>query len=160
MTVFSPNQTSAKLLINYAEEKYMKEGKDQDIERYLIIYDIFIKARSYFIINKIFFIFAVFSGFVVLLWPSFSIFAKDFGWEKGFLNSAIVQTTVTGIAALTFAIYSHYKKMQLYAENLLRYSILSEDPAKDIKETIFKELERIDGGFNFGKNIIKDKQKL
>ncbi|MBU2590557.1 MAG: hypothetical protein ABIJ24_03250 [Nitrospinota bacterium] len=157
MDIFKPNQTSSNLMVKYAEEKYYKPEKDKDIERYLVIYDIFIKARGYYIINKVFFFFSLISGLAVLLWPSLSIFATDLGWrEMGFLNSAIVQTTVTGIAALNFAIYSHYKKRQLYAENLMRVAIFSEDSLGKIKDYVVKEMERIDSGFSFGKSLIKD----
>ena len=158
MEIFKPNQTSARLLVKYAEEKYYKVKENKNIEKYLIVYDIFIKARSYYIINKIFFFLALISGVTVLLWPSLAIFAKDFGWEKGFLNSAIVQTTVTGIAALTFAIYSHYKKRQMYAENLMRFTIFSEDTITNIKEYVVQEMERIDSGFSFGKSVLKEEK--
>lgn len=92
------------------------------------------------------------------MWPSLAIFAKDFGWEKGFLNSAIVQTTVTGIAALTFAIYSHYKKRQMYAENLMRFTIFSEKILTELKDYVMQEMERIDSGFTFGKSVLKEKK--
>lgn len=151
MKIFYPNQTSASLLVKYAEEKYYKDNENQDMEKFLIIYDIFIKARSYYILNKFFFFLSIISGITVLVWPSLAIFAKDFGWKTGFLNSAIVQTTVTGIAALTFAVYSHYKKRQMYAENLMRFTIFSEDVLSNIKDHVVKEMERIDSGFSFGK---------
>ena len=156
MGIFKPNQTSASLLVKYAEDKYYKVEENQNTDKYLIIYDIFIKARSYYIINKLFFFLALISGIIVLLWPSLAIFAIDFGWEKGFLNSAIVQTTVTGIAALTFAVYSHYKKRQLYAENLMRFILFSEETLTNIKDYVVQEMERIDGGFSFGKIVIKE----
>jgi len=158
MEIFKPNQTSASLLIKYAEEKYYKTKENKNIEKYLLTYDIFIKARSFYIINKIFFFLALMSGITVLLWPSLAIFAKDFGWEKGFLNSAIVQTTVTGIAALTYAIYNHYKKRQMYAENLMRFVIYSEDKLPDIKDRVVQEMESIDSGFSFGKSVITEEQ--
>ncbi len=85
-----------------------------------------------------------------------AIFAKDFGWEKEFLNAAIVQTTVTGLAAFTFAIYNHYKKRQMYAENLMRFAIFSEDTLTHIKDYVMQEMERIDSGFSFGKTVIKE----
>jgi len=98
------------------------------------------------------------SGATVLLWPSLAIFSKDFGWEKDFLNSAIVQTTVTGIAALTYAIYSHYKKRQMYAENLMRFVIYSEDKLPSIKDRVIQEMEKLDSGFNFGKSGITEEK--
>ncbi len=158
MKIFKPNQTSASLLVKYAEEKYYKSEENKNIDKYLIIYDIFIKARSFYIINKIFFFLALMSGITVLLWPSLAIFAKDFGWEKGFFYSAIVQTTVTGIAALTYAIYSHYKKRQMYAENLMRFVIYSEDSLINIKDRVVQEMEKIDSGFSFGKSVITEEK--
>ena len=158
MEIFKPNQTSASLLVKYAEKKYYKAEENKDIAKYLVIYDIFIKARSFYIINKIFFFLALISGITVLLWPSLAIFAKDFGWEKGFLHSAIVQTTVTGIAAFTYAIYSHYKKRQMYAENLMRFVIYSEDSLTNIKDRVVQEMERIDSGFSFGKSVITEEK--
>ena len=65
---------------------------------------------SYAIINKFAFWLSIISGIMVFIWPSIAIEFKDFGFEKEFLKSAIVQTTVTGLAALFYAIYNHYKK--------------------------------------------------
>ena len=156
MNIFRPNQTSARLLERYAHSQYYPdENNKENIEKYLVVYDIFIKARSYAITNKIFFCLALLAGIMVLLWPSLGIFAKDFGFEKEFLKSPIVQTTVTGIAALTFAVYSHYKKRQMYAENLMRYVIFSDETLENIKNHVIRELERIDTGFGFTKSIIK-----
>ena len=157
MKIFHPNQTSASLFVRYAEEKYVNSEEEKNIEKYLIIYDVFIKARSYYMINKIFFFLALFSGVVVLLWPSLSILAKELGWEeKGLLSSAIVQTTVTGIAALAFSVYSHYKKRQMYAENIMRFAVFSEDTVINIKDYVAREMERIDSGFSFEKSISQD----
>ncbi|MGL1932361.1 MAG: hypothetical protein OCC45_11475 [Desulfotalea sp.] len=159
MEIFHSRQTSAKLLVRYAEEKYYKDDENKNMDKFLIIYDIYIKANSYGIINKCFFFMAIFSGTILLLWPSLSIFAKDFGWgEKGFLHSAIVQTTVTGIAALTFSIYNYYKKRQMYAENLMRFVLFPEDSLSKIKDYVVQEMERIDSGFNFRKNLIKQEE--
>ncbi len=62
-------------------------------------------------------------GLTVLVWPALTVITEDFGFEKEFLKSAIVQTTVTGLAALMFSIYSHYKKRQMFMENLMRQLI-------------------------------------
>ncbi len=147
-------QTSARLLIRYAEEKYYKKEENQNVEKYVIIYDIFIKTRSYYITNKIFFVLSLVSGVLVLLWPSIG----HFGWHTEFFKLAIVQTTVTGLAALSFAFYSHYKKRQMYAENLMRFVIFSEEPLANIKDYVMREMERIDCGFSFGKSVIKEEE--
>ncbi len=74
------------------------------------------------------------------------------------MNSAIVQTTVTGIAALSFSLYSHYKKRQLMAENLMRFTIFSEDTLAHIKNYVVQEMEKLDSGFSFGKIAAKEEK--
>lgn len=162
MSIFTPNKTSARLLVDFASQKWGPEANDatRDSEkRFLIIYDLFIKARSYAIINKIAFWLAFFSGIMVLVWPSLAIITKDFGVEREFLKSAMVQTTITGLAALTFAVYSHYKKRQMYVENLMRHVIYSDESGEDLIEKILKEVERIDAGFSFSEAVMKKTRK-
>lgn len=157
--IFTPNKTSAKLLVDYAAANFGEDvGSDDKGQRHLMIYDLYIKARSYAIINKIAFWLSVLSGLMVLIWPSVAVVFEDFGFQKEFLKSAIVQTTVTGLAALTFAVYSHYKKRQVYAENLMRYIIFSDESVSTMKERVLKEMERIDLGFSFSETVIKPKQ--
>ncbi len=157
MTVFSPNKTSAKLLVDYASERWGGgDATPESHRRYLMIYDLYIKARSYSIINKVTFWFAIGAGIMVLLWPSLAIVTKDFGFEKEFLKSAIVQTTITGLALLTFAVYSHYKKRQMFVENLMRTVVYSDEDVGDLLERVVGEIARIDSGFGFSKAIRKD----
>ena len=156
--IFSSNKTSAKLLVDFAKERFLEMDKkdiSSNSERFLMIYDLYIKAKSYIIINKISFWFAIAAGIMVLLWPSIAIVSKDFGFDKEFLKSAIVQTTITAIAALTFSVYSHYKKRQLFTENLMRYVVLSEDSLQNLKDKVIQEMERIDMGFSFSQAILK-----
>lgn len=156
--LFSPNKTSATLLMEFAAENWASNQSEELRRRYLMVYDLYIKARSYAILNKLFFWLALLAGLMVLAWPSIAVISKDFGIEKTFLESAIVQTSVTGLAALMFAAYSHYKKRQTHAENLMRYVIFSNEPTTTIIEKILKEMERIDVGFVFSESIgVKDK---
>ena len=106
-------------------------------------------------LNKIAFFLSFFFCIMVLLWPSIAIVSHDYGWEKEFLKSAVVQTTITGIAVLTFAINSHYKKRQLHTENLMRYALYSEDSLAEVKEKVIQEMARIDTGFNFSQAVFK-----
>lgn len=152
--VFRPNQTSASLLISYAEKlKQQAEpsNKDKAEKKYLLMYDIYIKARSYALLNKIFFVCSVVSGLAVLLWPSLSIIFKakliNSKWE--WIKSATVQTTVTGIAALMFTFYIQYKDKQTYAETLMRHAIYSEATVSSLSIKVSEELTRIDRGFSF-----------
>lgn len=157
MSIYSPNKTSAKLMLDYAFKRWGSDSNDKNCERnekrLLLIYDLYIKARSYAIINKIAFIFSILVGIMVLLWPSVAIIAKDFGCEMEFLKSAIVQTTITGLAAIIFAIYSHYKKRQMYTENLMRHMIYSNESGQELVEQVVQEIEKIDSGFSFSKTI-------
>ena len=72
-----------------------------------------------------------------------------------FLRSAIVQTTITGLAAMTFSVYSHYKKRQLHAENLMRIAIFSEASTDELNGTILREMQRMDAGFGFVDALVK-----
>jgi hypothetical protein len=155
-TIFTPNKTSAQLLVEYAAETWGSAGvSDPMRRRYLIVYDLYIKARSYAILNKMFFWLALLAGFMVLAWPSVAVISKDLGVQKAFLESAVVQTSVTGLAALMFAAYSHYKKRQVHAENLMRHVIFSNEPCEVVIEKILKEMERIDQGFVFSESVAK-----
>jgi hypothetical protein len=163
--VFSSIKTSAKLLAGYARVKLtlMSEGLskdeiDKNYQLFLLVYDLYIKANSYAILNKIAFNLAIIFGLMVLIWPSVAILSHDYGWEKEFLKSAVVQTTITGIAALMFAIYSHYKKRQVITENLMRYALFSKDSLQLIEEKVLQEMARIDTGFSFSQTVLKHGQ--
>jgi energy-converting hydrogenase Eha subunit A len=160
--IFSPNKTSAKLFIDFARSQILWDKASENpesLKRYLLIYDLYIKARSYAIINKIFFWIAIISSIMVLVWPSIAIITKDIGIEKNFLNSAVVQTTITGLAALTFSIYNHYKKRQVFTENLMRSAVFSDEKLNDLKDRVIKEMERIDAGFSFAEVVTSKTSK-
>ena len=161
MTELNPNQTSAKLLLSFATKKFsdaapVEFGVDSSVLS-LIAADLYIKARSYSILNKCAFWVALVFSILVITWPTLSIFAGDFGVEKTFLKSAIVQTSVTALAALSFAIYAHYKKRQMMTENLLRLLVtVTKKDAKKILAQIIAEIERIDHGFSFNSKMKDD----
>ena len=159
---YSSNQTSASLLVQYAEsvkKQAQAENKQQAEQKYLLVYDIYIKAKSYALLNKVFFWFSVIAAICVLLWPSLGVIFKDRLSGVEWVKSAIVQTTVTGIAALTFAFYSQYKDKQVYAETLMRQVIFSEQSVADLSLKVADELARIDRGFSFG-SFVSDQTKL
>ena len=158
MSIYTPNKTSAKLLVDYATTNWGENAAEVSPDsklRYLMVYDLYIKARSYAIINKIAFWFAAVTGILVLIWPSVAIVMRDFGIEKGFLKEAVIQTTITAIAALIFAVYSHYKKRQMYTENMMRYVIYSDKPIQTIKDYLLQELGINDAGFDFSETFGK-----
>lgn len=152
--IFNPNQTSASMMIKFAQKRIEKfksvnepEKTAAEEERLVILFDLFIKARSYAILNKVFFILSTIFALAVLLWPSLSVIlqAKNFEWIK----SAVVQTTVTSIAALAFAFYSQYKDKQTYTENLMRYALFSKEDISNVSERVIEEITKIDKGFSF-----------
>jgi hypothetical protein len=157
--IFTPNQASASLLVAYAEQQKEQADpsmKEEAAKKYLLTYDIYIKARSYAILNKLFFWLSVVFGLAVLLWPSLSIVFKErlSRWE--WVKSATVQTTVTGIAALMFAFYTDYKDKQTYAETLMRYVIYSKADATSLSVKVSEELSKIDRGFSFSTVLGRD----
>lgn len=150
-SIFSPNKTSAALLLDFANEKWSGDAKDQ--LRYLIVYDLYIKARSYGIINKTAFVFTLFTSVFVAFWPLIDLILRDFGFQN---VSAIFQTSVTAFAALSFSIYSHYKKRQLHTENLMRSAIYNNEPINVLTDKVLWEMGRIDSGFIFYQSTSKE----
>lgn len=150
--IYHPSQTSASLLIAYAEQQKTlapAPQQQQAEQKYLLLYDIYIKARSYALLNKVFFWLSLLAGVLVLLWPSLSIIFKARLQHWEWVKSATVQTTVTALAALMFSFYSDYKDKQTYAETLMRYVMYSEQPANQLAVKVAEELARIDRGFSF-----------
>jgi len=161
--ILTPYQTSAKLLVRYAELKasqapgesktpaeQRKAGKDklQAEQRLLILYDLYIKARSYAFFNKLFFWVSMPLAILVLVWPSIGVFVKKQGSDD-WVRSPILQTTLTGVAALAFAFYSEYKDKQAFTENLMRYVSFSKEDPETLSNRIREEMAKIDKGFSF-----------
>jgi len=157
--ILDPNQMSASLLIRYARlnaSQASARNKNQAEQRLVILYDLYIKARSYSLLNKVFFWLSIASALAVLLWPSIAVVFKDKVGQKEWAKSAVVQTTVTGIAALAFAFYGQYKDKETYTENLMRYALFSKDDPAVLSSKVMEELAKIDKGFSFSSLIKKD----
>ena len=160
--IFSPNQTSASFLEKRAQQLIeLKTGKDKEIaiQKHEIIFDIYIKSRSYSFLNKIFFWLSLCAAICVLAWPSVTVIFADKLEKWKWLKSATIQTTITGIAALTFAFYSQYKDKQVYTETLMRHVLYQDDSIQDLSLQVSEELARIDRGFSFGGFMNEDKEK-
>ncbi|MCQ8104874.1 hypothetical protein NP590_12225 [Methylomonas sp. SURF-2] len=149
--LFNANKTSAQLLADFAADAWGKSPSEPLKLRYLMVFDLFIKARSYALLNKFFFGLALLAGSALLVWPVIAFKLDSIG--VGY--SAMVQTSVTGLAALLFALYSHYKKRQTYAENLMRHVIFSNEALELVFEKVQKEMERMDQGFVFSETLAK-----
>src|SRR5262249_26126797 len=141
--ILDPNQMSASLLVHYARlsaSQASPDNKAQAEQRLVILYDLYIKARSYALLDKVFFWLSIVSALAVLLWPSIAVIFKDKLGEKEWAKSAVVQTTVTGIAALAFAFYSQYKDKQTYTENLMRYALFSKEDSAALSSKVVEEI--------------------
>jgi hypothetical protein len=157
--ILDPNQMSASLLIQYARlnaSQATARNKLQAEQRLVILYDLYIKARSYAVLDKVFFWLSIVSALAVLLWPSIAVIFKDRLGQKEWAKSAVVQTTVTGIAALAFAFYSEYKDKQTYTENLMRYALFSKEDNAVLSNKVMEEIAKIDKGFSFSSLIKKE----
>jgi len=159
--IYTPNQTSATLLMKHARASVAKappESRAAAEQRFVILYDLYIKARSYAVLDKVFFWLSILAALAVLLWPSIAVIFKDRLGDKEWAKSAVVQTTVTGIAALAFAFYSQYKDKQTYTENLMRYVLFSKEDAAALSLKVTEEIAKIDKGFSFSALIKKDSE--
>ncbi len=133
------------MLLDYGQTRWAADG-----DRVAMLTDLYIKAWSYGLLNKIAFVAALGFGLAVLVWPSVAVITADTPYAKALFQSAIVQTTVTGVAALAYAVYAHYKRQQLAAENLMRYVLFSDDTVPRLYERVSRALSRVDAGFEFG----------
>lgn len=148
-------QTSAELIFKYS--KCLAENTDGPAsKKHLLITDIYIKAWSYSLINKIFFWFSISAAGLVVIWPSASVVLKKKIEEEGrlqWIRSPVLQTTITGLAALSFALYAQYKDQQTSAETLMREVYFSTKDVEILAQSAAEELARIDRGFNFGSTL-------
>lgn len=141
-----PLQTSARFLQAYARERFYETGTDAD--RFFLVYAVYIKARSYALINKLAFWASILAGLLVILWPSVAEILKRMGGTgaEAWQPSAVVQTTVTALAALCFAVFSHYKKSQMHAEQVMLELIYSRAGLDELAELVRTELGESIGG--------------
>lgn len=148
MSISSANITSARFLAERAEQMW-EHGSEPDLRRLALINDLYIKARSYAIVNKIAFWATLLGAFLVLAWPSAVVMFTEIGINSATLQSAFVQTSITGIAAFTYACYSHYKNRQCAAEGLMRHVFYSDSCTETLIMSTLEEIGRLDNGFGF-----------
>ncbi len=143
-------RTSACFLFEFSKLQLAKTPDDPALlDRHALLFDLYNKARSYAFLNKVFFWLMLPAAVLVLLWPSLAVVGEDLGKDYAWLKDAVVQTTVTGLAALGYALYNHYKKRQAAIESLMRRLLFSRDSKEAAMENIIREVERLDGGFIF-----------
>ena len=137
------NQTSARFLISA-----IAEGDDQ--RRINLAFDVFIKARRYSILNKICFNIAMLGGLLLIAWPV--VVLTDI-WASEIFRSPLLQTSLTAFTGLAVFIYTHYKRKQMLAENLLRTIAFSDMPIGELSELVIQEMAKIDLGLPLGEKF-------
>ncbi|HEU0220612.1 MAG TPA: hypothetical protein VFR34_00165 [Paracoccaceae bacterium] len=146
---FKANQTSAAFLVGVLESRAEAAGAGSDEElRHVLGHDIYIKAWSYAVLNKIAFWLAFVSCLGVLLWPV-ALVLLEATQSLSLIASALTQTMVTAIASFFILVYQHYKGRQTAAENLLRMVVFDPTPAKDLARAAIEEMAKIDKGVGF-----------
>ncbi len=149
MTEFDKNQTSAAFLAGVLERRAAAaEPGSDDQTRHELGFDVYIKARSYAIINKVCFLLAIVTGLCVFLWPVVIVLVER-AETLSLVTSAVTQTMITALASFFILIFQHYKGRQTAAENLLRAIVFDSTPVNELAETVIAEMAKIDKGFSF-----------
>ncbi|MDU8912875.1 hypothetical protein [Aestuariicoccus sp. MJ-SS9] len=157
-------RTSADYLQSTARCAYGASEDPEDLRRVSLIEDIYIKSWSFAILNKVAFWLSIVLAVLVLIWPSLvALFAPpdaDKGEEpatpkprKTLLQRAVaassVQTSITALAALSFAFYAHYKSNQMQSENLMREVLYAETLDAALIDRVIATMQEMDAGFGF-----------
>jgi hypothetical protein len=152
--MFSVNQTSAGLMEAFARNNWLTADSSPDLQkRYVLLFDLYIKARSYALLNKTGFILTLLGVLSMLAWPVIAFIYHDVEAFFGFGESAAIQTAVSGLTAFGYALYSHYKKRQQQMENLMRRLCHSDQPYQQLVPQLLTDIERIDSGFAFAEHL-------
>jgi hypothetical protein len=142
----SPNMTSGQYLIELLREN-AEQGADQQ-KKYDLGFDVYIKQRSYAILNKLLFVTSVLTTICVAAWPILVQFSpvKE---RVALVGATVVQTAITGFAGFNVYAYHHYKNRQVAAENILRLIAFSTTPLERLVKTVRDEMARLDQGIAF-----------
>ncbi|WP_425071214.1 hypothetical protein [Sagittula sp. S175] len=138
---------SAKLLLDAAERQFVT-GRDDGAAldfRYVLMCDLYIKARSYALMNKPAFWLSMVFALAVICWPLLGAYYE----QVKLFQSTVALTTLSALFALSFALYSTYRKRQTSIESLMRIVLFSNDGKASLSTEIAKHLQAIDAGFDF-----------
>ncbi len=152
--MFSVNQTSAAMMEAFARSQWLTGESTPDLQkRYVLLFDLYIKARSYALINKAGFVLTLLGVLSLLAWPMIALLDQQMTAMLGLAGSAAIQTAVSGLTAFGYALYSHYKKRQQQMENLMRRLCHSDLPYQQLIAPLLSEIEKIDSGFAFAEHL-------
>jgi hypothetical protein len=136
-------KTSGRYLIEVLAEN-ADQGPEQK-KRYDLGFDVYIKHRSYAIMNKILFVSSVISCGCVTVWPILVQF-PPVKQQLELVGVAVVQTMITGFAGFNVYAYHHYKVRQVATENILRAIAFSSTPLERLVGMVRDEMSRLDQG--------------
>jgi hypothetical protein len=142
----SPNMTSGQYLI-----ELLRDNADLDADhrtKYELGFDVYIKQRSYAILNKALFFTSVLATIGVAAWPIIVQFPPVKA-TVALVSATVVQTVITGFAGFNVYAYHHYKNRQVAAENILRLIAFSSTPLDRLVKTVREEMTRLDQGIAF-----------
>jgi hypothetical protein len=143
MKLRSVNVTSGRYLIDLLAET-ADEGADHK-RRYALGCDVFIKHRSFAILNRLLLATSLLSGACVALWPILVQF-PPVKQQVELVGVAVVQTMITGFAAFNLYAYHHYKVRQVATENILRMIAFTTEPVDRLALMVRDEMTRLDQG--------------
>lgn len=106
--------------------------------------ELFVKVRAFSRMNKAFAVPSVILSFSVILWPSLVII--DGFFRLAATQVAVVQTSLTALAALCIAAHVQYKRKQTEAETMLRLIAFSGQPVSELVLLVNSGMS-IDTGF-------------
>lgn len=154
------HEMSGEFLRRTARCLYAHNANADTAIRLALIDDLYIKSWSYTILNKGFFWVSVALAVTVLLWPAFgpvfspapnpdgSASVPPNRFQRA-ISAPAVQTSVTALAAFSFAFYAHYKEKQAVAESLMRQVIFVEKLEQEQIDAVVARLSEMDRGFGF-----------
>lgn len=156
-------ETSAAYLQRKAVCIHTDRADPLTAKRLALVDDIYIKSWSYSVLNKVFFWISVVLAVLVLLYPGLgpmfkydptNLAHKDKSpnWFQRAVTTSAVQTSVTALAAFSFAFYAHYKDKQSVSETLMREVIFAEPFDAEAVNDVVERIEQMDKGFGFSTN--------
>ena len=135
------NQTCARFLVSKAEEKF----KD-DVDKLIMIKDIYIKVKSYALLNKLLFLILIIFSLSIFIFPSLLILEISDVNISAF-NATILQSVLAIITGGNVYLYKDYKNKQNEMEGLLRKVFYLDDFDDKKKKEVIQEINSIDVGF-------------
>ena len=155
-------ETSTDYLLRTAHCLFGDAETMEDRLRLALIDDLYIKSWAYSVLNKACFWASIVLALLVLVYPALGPILTPAGpaskegeepprkgWFQRAITSSAVQTSMTALAAGTFAFYAHYKERQSVAETLMRELLVQETVDEAYMRQVVQRIAQMDKGFGF-----------